>query len=48
MEEVEDRLDRARKRKEPILFVVDEACRLVYESQENASDQLLVLTPGQI
>lgn len=45
MEEVEDRLDRARKRKEPILFVVDEACQLVYESQENAFDQLLEFCP---
>jgi len=41
----EDRLDRARERKEPILFVVDEACQLVYESRENASDQLLEFCP---
>ena len=41
----EDRLDRARERKEPILFIVDEACQIVYESQENAIDQLLEFCP---
>jgi len=42
---LEDRLDSARERRDPLLFVVDEKCQVEYEAQENAPDQLVEFCP---